>query len=38
MITIINSFGMFLPYVFCIIVVGILYDMVLSAFRGSKSL
>lgn len=32
--TIINSFGQFLPYVFILCVVGIIFDMVISAFRG----
>lgn len=34
MLTILNSFGQFLPYVFVIIVVGMIFDMVISAFRG----
>ena len=28
------SFGQFLPWTFCIIVVGIIYDIVLRAFEG----
>lgn len=29
-----SSFAQFMPYVFFIIVMGIVYDMVISAFRG----
>lgn len=31
---IVQGFGQFMPYVFMIIVVGIIWDMVLSAFHG----
>lgn len=31
---IVNSLAQFMPYIFVIIVVGIIWDMVLSAFQG----
>lgn len=31
---IVNSFAQFMPYVFIIIVLGLVWDMVLRAFRG----
>lgn len=34
MLVIAESFAQFMPYVFFIIVLGLVYDMVLSAFRG----
>ncbi len=33
---IVNSFAQFMPYVFVIIVVGLIWDKVISAFRGSS--
>ncbi len=34
MINIINGFACFLPYVFMIVVVGLIWDRVISAFQG----
>lgn len=34
MLIIINSFAQFMPYIFMLIVVGIIWDKVLSAFQG----
>lgn len=32
--TIVNSFAQFLPYIFMLCIVGIIWDKVVSAFRG----
>ncbi len=34
MLIIINSFAQFMPYIFMLVVVGIIWDKVISAFQG----